>query len=139
MRSQTGVNRLGLGYFGSSAGAAAALVASTQSGIPIDAIVSRGGRPDLATGVLSQIESPSLLIVGGYDEEVIRLNEGAYVQLSCEKALEVVPGATHLFEEPGTLEAVAALASDWFARHLKKHPPSATHTGAEKVRPQYAP
>lgn len=138
-RSQPGVDRLGLGYFGSSTGAAAALVASTRSGAPIDAIVSRGGRPDLAAGVLAQIESPALFIVGGYDEEVIRLNEAAYGRLSCEKALEIVPGATHLFEEPGALESVAALAADWFARHLRRHPHSAAQTGAEQVRQQYAP
>ena len=139
VRSQPGVDRLRLGYFGSSTGAAAALVASTQSGCPIDAIVSRGGRPDLAARVFSQIQAPTLLIVGGYDEEVIRLNEAAYERLSCEKALEIVPGATHLFEESGTLESVAALAADWFSRHLKSHPPSAAETGTQKVRPEYAP
>jgi putative phosphoribosyl transferase len=107
-----------LGYFGASTGAAAALVAVAQDPA-ISAVVSRGGRPDLAIRHLAEVESPTLLIVGGNDYGVIELNEKAYRVLRCEKSLKIVPGATHLFEEPGTLEQVAELASDWFVRHLQ--------------------
>ena len=110
---------LGLGYFGSSTGAAAALVAAGELGDKIGAIVSRGGRPDLAGDVWGRVRAPTLLIVGGDDGPVIPLNEGAYDRLRCEKALQIVPGASHLFEEPGKLETVAAMASEWFARHLQ--------------------
>lgn len=109
---------LRLGYFGSSTGAAAALIAAANLGNMIGAVVSRGGRPDLAEPVLSQVTAPTLLIVGGRDDVVIGLNEQAYQQLHCKKQLEIVPGATHLFEEPGTLERVAHLATGWFREHL---------------------
>ncbi len=112
-------NRLALGLFGASTGAAAALRLAAKLPKDIGAVVSRGGRPDLAEPeYLAGVRVPTLLIVGGNDFEVIELNEGAYEVLSCEKDLAIVPGATHLFEEPGTLEAVAKLAADWFARHL---------------------
>jgi putative phosphoribosyl transferase len=107
-----------LGYFGASTGAAAALVAAAQEKT-IAAVVSRGGRPDLAIRHLGDVRTPTLLIVGGRDFGVIELNEKAYRVLRCEKSLKVVPGATHLFEEPGALEQVAELAGDWFSRHLK--------------------
>jgi putative phosphoribosyl transferase len=108
-----------LGYFGASTGAAAALVAAAESPAEVGAIVSRGGRPDLAgASALDRVEAPTLLIVGGNDTTVIRLNRDAYAHLRCVKELHIVPGATHLFEEPGTLESMAALAAGWFARHL---------------------
>src|SRR2546425_5276712 len=109
---------LRVGYFGSSTGGGAALVAAAAIGEEIGAVVSRGGRPDLAGDALPKVKSPTLLIVGGLDYPVIRMNEDAYRQLRCEKELKIVPGATHLFEEPGTLEEVARLAADWFQRHL---------------------
>jgi dienelactone hydrolase len=98
---------LGIGYFGSSTGGGAALVAAVEIGQRIDAVVSRGGRPDLAGDALPRVQSPALLIVGGYDEAVIRLNKESLAKLRCEKELKIVPCATHLFEEPGALEAVA--------------------------------
>jgi pimeloyl-ACP methyl ester carboxylesterase len=113
---------LGIGYFGSSTGGAAALVAAAEMGRSIDAVVSRGGRPDLAGDALARVHAPTLLIVGGYDHVVIRLNEDALAQLRCEKELEIVPGATHLFEEPGALEVVARMAADWFCKYLRAHP-----------------
>jgi dienelactone hydrolase len=110
---------LRVGYFGASTGGGAALVAAAELGPAIGAVVSRGGRPDLAGEALCRVQSPTLLIVGERDELVIALNEQAYAQLRCEKALEIVPRATHLFEEPGALEEVARLASDWFQRYLQ--------------------
>jgi putative phosphoribosyl transferase len=111
---------LRVGYFGSSTGGGAALVAAAEIGEEIGAVVSRGGRPDLAgPEVLQQVQSPTLLIVGGFDISVIKLNEAAFSWMRCEKELKVVPGARHLFEEPGTLEVVARLAADWFGRHLQ--------------------
>jgi putative phosphoribosyl transferase len=107
-----------LGYFGASTGAAAALVAAAELQQTIRAVVSRGGRPDLAGAALSQVTSPTLLVVGACDTPVIPLNESAYQQLRCEKALQLVPGASHLFEERGTLEVAADLAKKWFSRHL---------------------
>jgi putative phosphoribosyl transferase len=107
-----------LGYFGASTGAAAALVAAAREPECVKAIVSRGGRPDLAGRDLPDVVAPTLLIVGGQDEEVLRLNRLALEELRCTKELTVVPGATHLFEEPGTLEEVARLATVWFSRHL---------------------
>ena len=111
---------LRIGYFGSSTGGAAALVAATELPQDIGAVVSRGGRPDLAGDALPKVEAPTLLIVGGNDDIVIELNEMARDQMKCEVKLEIVPGATHLFEEPGALEKVARLASDWFSRHLTR-------------------
>ncbi len=110
---------LGIGYFGASTGAAAALVAAAADET-IGAVVSRGGRPDLAGPALPKVKAPTLLIVGGDDTGVIELNEEAYERLTCTKQLEIVPGATHLFEEPGTLEEVARLARDWFKLHLRR-------------------
>jgi putative phosphoribosyl transferase len=113
-----------VGYFGASTGAAAALKAAAA--IPsIGAIVSRGGRPDMAGSSLSRVQAPTLLIVGGNDEVVIELNQQAYKQLRCEKRLAIVPGATHLFEESGALEEAARLASEWFQRHLGAKPSAA--------------
>jgi putative phosphoribosyl transferase len=111
-----------IGYFGASTGAAAALVAAAQSSRPIGAIVSRGGRPDLAGPWLPRVTAPTLLLVGGRDTAVLDLNRAAYEKLACPKRLEVVPGATHLFEEPGTLETVAALAASWFREYLVENP-----------------
>jgi putative phosphoribosyl transferase len=108
-----------VGYFGSSTGGGAALVAAAALGRRIDAVVSRGGRPDLAGNALPRVLAATLLIVGEYDDAVIRLNRDALAQLHCEKQLKIVPGATHLFEEKGALEEVARLASDWFAQHLR--------------------
>jgi pimeloyl-ACP methyl ester carboxylesterase len=109
---------LPVGLFGSSTGAAAALVAAAAWPGRVDAVVSRGGRPDLAGAALPRVECPTLLIVGGLDDVVIGLNEQAQQRLRCATELVIVPGATHLFEEPGTLEEVARLAAEWFARHL---------------------
>ncbi len=110
--------RLRIGYFGASTGAAAALVAATERTDIVGAVVSRGGRPDLAGPALHHVKAPTLLIVGGNDLPVIDMNREALEQLRSEKELVIVPGATHLFEEPGTLEEVARLATDWFVRHL---------------------
>lgn len=110
-------NNLPVGYFGSSTGAGAALEAAALSSHPIFAVVSRGGRPDLAKHFLPRVKAPTLLIVGGNDLEVVELNQQALKSLSCEKKLEVVPRASHLFEEPGCLEKVANLASGWFLHH----------------------
>ena len=109
---------LRIGYFGASTGAAAALVADARSEAAIGAIVSRGGRPDLAGGALAEVRAPTLLIVGSLDTMVLDLNRAALAELGCEKRLAVVPGATHLFEEPGTLDEVIALARKWFCDHL---------------------
>ncbi|MEO5719038.1 MAG: dienelactone hydrolase family protein [Chthoniobacterales bacterium] len=109
---------LGIGYFGASTGGAAALRAAAALGTAIGAVVSRGGRPDLAGEALEYVKAPTLLIVGERDEEVLRLNESAYEKLQCEKSLAVVPHATHLFQEPGTLEEVARLAANWFRQYL---------------------
>ncbi|MHB1836066.1 MAG: phosphoribosyltransferase family protein [Solirubrobacteraceae bacterium] len=118
LRHQPETSELALGYFGASTGAAAALIAAADLGHAVSAVVSRGGRPDLAAPRLGEVVAPTLLIVGGLDQQVLELNRQAQRQLRCTNDLEVVIGATHLFEEPGTLEAVARLASDWFARHL---------------------
>ncbi len=111
--------KLGLGYFGASTGGAAALRAAAALGSTIGAVVSRGGRPDLAGEALAHVKAPTLLIVGERDEDVLRLNERAYAQLQCEKSLAVVPHATHLFQEPGALEEVARLAANWFRKQLR--------------------
>jgi putative phosphoribosyl transferase len=109
-----------IGYFGSSTGGGAALVAAAELPDDIGAVVSRGGRPDLAGDALPKVEAPTLLIVGGDDHVVIELNEQARAQMKCECKIEIVPGATHLFEEPGALEQVAKLASEWFLRHIAR-------------------
>jgi putative phosphoribosyl transferase len=114
--------RLRVGYFGASTGAAAALVAAARHPTAAHAVVSRGGRPDLAREWLPSVRAATRLIVGGRDEEVLRLNEAALRQLHCPKDLVVIPGATHLFPEPGALEEVARLACDWFGRHLPVPP-----------------
>jgi putative phosphoribosyl transferase len=117
---------LPLGLFGASTGAAAALEVAAAMPAAIRAVVSRGGRPDLASrAALARVRAATLLVVGGDDAGVIELNEQAYAALACEKRLEIVPGATHLFEEPGKLEAVARLAAQWFTRHLAGAPASA--------------
>ena len=108
---------LRIGYFGSSTGGGAALVAAAALPQDVGAVVSRGGRPDLAGEALPKVQAPTLLIVGGNDDIVIELNEQARDRMRCEVKLEIVPGATHLFEEPGALERVAQLASDWFSLH----------------------
>jgi putative phosphoribosyl transferase len=110
--------RLPLGLFGASTGAAAALVAAAHLGARVGAVVSRGGRPDLADGALEHVTAPTLLIVGGLDYEVIELNERAFARLTAPKSIEIVPGATHLFPEQGTLELAIALAANWFKTHL---------------------
>ncbi|PYJ55579.1 MAG: hydrolase [Verrucomicrobia bacterium] len=117
-KQQEETRDLRIGYFGSSTGGAAALVAATELPQDIGAVVSRGGRPDLAGDALPKVKAPTLLIVGGNDDIVIELNEMARDQMRCEVKLEIVPGATHLFEEPGTLEKVAKLASDWLVNHI---------------------
>ncbi|MCC9608333.1 dienelactone hydrolase family protein [Blastopirellula sp. JC732] len=118
-KEQPGVGDLPLGFFGASTGAAAALVAAALDGSTVKAVVSRGGRPDLARGHLRNVKAPTLLIVGGDDEPVLTLNRQAFADLQCAKHLEVVPHATHLFEEPGALEKVALLAEEWFSRYLQ--------------------
>jgi putative phosphoribosyl transferase len=112
---------LAIGYFGASTGAASALKAAAQLEQQIEAVVSRGGRPDLAKSALLKVKAPVLLIVGSLDTDVIMLNEQAYGMMFCEKDLRIVNGAGHLFEEPGKLEEVADLAIDWFIRHLHRH------------------
>ena len=124
LRAQPGLATMGVGYFGASTGAAAALRAAAQPGRDIAAIVSRGGRPDLAAAYLGSVRAPTLLIVGGLDERVLTLNVEAQARLRTENQLAVVPGATHLFAEPGALERVAALARDWFAGHLSAGQPA---------------
>jgi dienelactone hydrolase len=118
-RSDTELSSLRIGLFGASTGAAAALVAAAQLPQEIAAVVSRGGRPDLAGTALSQVRAATLLIVGGADYGVIDLNRDAFAALTCEKRLEIVPGATHLFEEPGTLDKVVDLAAQWFNAHFE--------------------
>lgn len=127
LRQHASSAALPLGLFGASTGAAAALQLAALRGSDIAAVVSRGGRPDMAgQQALEKVLAPTLLIVGAFDDGVITLNQAAYTALHCEKRLEIVPGASHLFEEPGTLEAVARLASDWFVRHFPKKSRSAT-------------
>jgi putative phosphoribosyl transferase len=117
--SQPALRDLPIGFFGSSTGAAAAIEAAATLGVDAKAVVSRGGRPDLASRVaLGNVTAPTLLLVGGLDDIVIDLNQQAYARLHCEKELVIIPGATHLFEEAGTLEDVAHQAAAWFARHL---------------------
>src|SRR6266478_8750990 len=117
-KQQQETRSLRIGYFGSSTGGGAALVAAAEGSQDVGAVVSRGGRPDLAGEALPKVQVPTLLIVGGDDDIVIELNEQARDQMRCEVKLEIVPGATHLFEEPGALERVAHLASKWFVDHI---------------------
>jgi putative phosphoribosyl transferase len=119
LATNPGTDRLRIGLFGASTGAAAALVAAAARPDLVHAVVSRGGRPDLAARALARVRAATLLIVGGHDHEVLRLNRAAFAQMTAERKLEVVPGATHLFEEPGTLEEVARLAANWFVKHLR--------------------
>jgi putative phosphoribosyl transferase len=123
--SQPELRHAAIGYFGASTGSAAALIAAARLGDRIAAVVSRGGRPDLAgAAALAAVKAPTLLIVGGADHGVIELNEQAHDRLQCEKQLAIVPGATHLFEERGALEQVAQLAAAWFSAHMahSEHP-----------------
>jgi putative phosphoribosyl transferase len=124
LRAQPRAARAAIGYFGASTGAAAALWAAAEPGAGIAAVVCRGGRPDLARPRLTAVTAPTLLIVGGHDEVVLDLNRRAQGELRCENDLAVVPGATHLFEEPGTLDTAAGLARDWFIGHLAHAPPA---------------
>ena len=117
-KQQKEITELRIGYFGSSTGGGAALVAAAELPNEVGAVVSRGGRPDLAGDALPKVKAPTLLIVGGEDHVVIELNEQARAQMKCECKIDIVPGATHLFEEPGTLEQVATQASEWFVRHF---------------------
>ncbi len=118
LADHSSTRHLAVGYFGASTGAAAALMAAAKIPEAVRAVVSRGGRPDLAGAALPEVQAPTLLIVGGEDRQVIELNEKALRELRCEKKLEIVPGATHLFEEPGTLEQVADFARELFEKHL---------------------
>jgi putative phosphoribosyl transferase len=120
IKGQPQTKKLKIGYFGASTGAAAALLAATEPDSGVGAIVSRGGRPDLAEKALKLVRAPTLLIVGGDDYIVIQLNQQAYNFIKAEKELRIIPGASHLFEEPGTLEEVARLAAEWFRKHLLK-------------------
>jgi dienelactone hydrolase len=142
VETQPEVQGRAIGYFGASTGAGAALWAAAEPGVNVAAVVSRGGRPDLAGARLAGVRAPTLLIVGGRDDVVLGLNRRAAAQLRCEHRLEVVPGAGHLFEEPGTLRAAAELARDWFVGHLASgsvtrpcRPPDATpHGGGRRSR-----
>ena len=118
VQKQAQFQQLAIGYFGASTGSAAALQAAADLALAIRAVVSRGGRPDLAEDLLTQVQAPTLLLVGGNDAQVIQLNQQAFEMLTAVKQLVIVPGATHLFEEPGTLEQVARLATEWFQRYL---------------------
>jgi putative phosphoribosyl transferase len=118
LRRQAGGRDAAVGYFGASTGAGAALWAAAEPGAVVRAVVSRGGRPDLAAARLGAVRAPTLLIVGGNDDVVLGLNRDAQARMRCETELRVVPGASHLFEEPGTLDVVARAARDWFIEHL---------------------
>jgi dienelactone hydrolase len=124
LAAEPSVRELPLGYFGASTGAAAALLAAAERPELVSAVVSRGGRPDLAEPRLGQVRAPTMLIVGEEDPEVLRLNRRALAQLQCTKHLVVIPGATHLFEEPGTLEQAARHAATWFRTHLTAASPA---------------
>jgi putative phosphoribosyl transferase len=118
LREQSDYGHHKIGYFGASTGGGAALVAAAQIPHEIGAVVSRGGRPDLAGPALERVQAPTLLIVGGNDLPVIQMNQDAYNRMKCERRLEIIEGATHLFDEAGTLERVAALAREWFTKYL---------------------
>ena len=118
LQSNGAIRHLKLGYFGASTGAAAALVAAVERADIVGAVVSRGGRPDLAAAILDRVKAPTLLIVGGQDFPVIDMNRKALAELRVEKELVIIPGATHLFEEPGTLDEAARLATNWFIRYI---------------------
>lgn len=118
IKKQQQTKDLRIGYFGASTGAAAALIAASEPSSEVGAIVSRGGRPDLAEQALKHVKTPTLLLVGGNDYIVIQLNQQAYNVIKAEKELQIIPGASHLFEEPGALEEVARLAAEWFRKHL---------------------
>jgi putative phosphoribosyl transferase len=118
MQQQPQTSHLKVGYFGASTGGGAALVAAATLGNQISAVVSRGGRPDLAGEALARVSTPTLLLVGGWDAPVIGMNRDAYEQLHCEKAMKVIPAASHLFEEPGKLEEVAQLSAEWFLHYM---------------------
>ena len=122
LRRQHEASDLPLGYFGASTGAAAALTAATMSPHEISAVVSRGGRPDLAGSALPKVSAPTLLLVGGHDPQVLALNQAAMARLTCFARLVVIPGASHLFEEPGTLEEAGRLAAAWFVHHFARQP-----------------
>jgi putative phosphoribosyl transferase len=128
---QSSVRTPRVGFFGASTGGGAALVAAAEMGGAVGAVVSRGGRPDLAGAALSRVLAPTLLIVGGRDEPVIELNERAFERMRCKKGLWVVPGATHLFEEPGALDEVARLATEWFRDHLPPPPLTLAERGTQ--------
>ncbi len=132
-RGRADIARLPTGLFGASTGAAAALVAAAERADRVSAVVSRGGRPDLAGAFLPRVRAPTLMVVGGADREVLELNRQAAERLTCEYEIRVVPGATHLFEEPGTLETVAALAAQWFTRHLKRDKPASKDSASRTV------
>jgi dienelactone hydrolase len=117
-KQQPSIKELKIGLFGASTGAAAALIAAAELPDLVEAVVSRGGRPDLVGPSLARVKAPVLLIIGGRDTEVIRLNELAFAQLDSYKAIEIVPGASHLFEQPGTLEEAATLSAEWFIKHF---------------------
>jgi dienelactone hydrolase len=119
LKQKDSTKKLNIGYFGSSTGAAAALIAATKQPNTISAIVSRGGRTDLAENYVDQVDAPTLLIVGSYDTVVLKINKQTMNQLNTEKKIEIVSGASHLFEEPGKLSVVAELASSWFKEHLE--------------------
>ena len=122
LRGQPEASGLPIGYFGASTGAAAALKAAAVSPIEIAAVVSRGGRPDLAGDALPRVRAPTLLLVGAHDQQVLALNQAARARLTCFARLVVIPGATHLFEEPGTLEEAGRLAAAWFVGHFVPEP-----------------
>jgi putative phosphoribosyl transferase len=120
LRSQPNIGGLAVGYFGASTGAAAALIAAAERPDEVSAVVSRGGRPDLAKASLPEVKAPTLLIVGSLDKVVVDLNHSAMEHMTCEKSLEIIPGATHLFEEPGALEHVSRRATEWFRHYLPR-------------------
>ena len=119
LRNDSKTQRLPYGYFGASTGAAAALIAAAKLPKDVATVVSRGGRPDLAGDYLPKVAAPTLLLIGGLDVEVIELNKEAMAKMKTEKKLVIIPGATHLFEEPGTLEEVAKISTEWFLRYLR--------------------